>query len=159
MKMVVDTNVAVVANGRNTHAKLDCQINCIEFLEKATSKESRIKLILDVDGLIIGEYRNHLKFSGQPGVGDAFFKFLHDHMHLRKKVQLVSITKIDNEQQGYAELPRNQLDPSDRKFLAVAVKTRARIVNAVDADWHQQIELTKSLGISVLQLCPKQGTK
>ena len=29
---VVDTNVAMAANGRDTHADLECQLDCIEKL-------------------------------------------------------------------------------------------------------------------------------
>ena len=76
MKAVVDTNVAIAANGRNTHASLACQLACIEFLEKLVSAKYRTAIILDDLDLIISEYSGYLNYKGQPGVGDMFFKYI-----------------------------------------------------------------------------------
>lgn len=157
MKVVVDTNVTVVANGRNTHASLGCQYACISFLEGIASTKSRTKIVLDANGLILDEYKGHLSYSGQPGVGDVFFKFLHDQMHQSKKVQLVTISPISDETRGFNELPINPVDMSDRKFLAVAVVSGAEITNAVDTDWHDQRVFVANLHVIVRQLCPEHG--
>ena len=42
---------------------------------------------------------------------------------------------------GYDELPENKFDPSDRKFLAVAVVAKAVVLNATDSDWHEHKDL------------------
>ncbi len=157
MKVAVDTNVSIASNGRNTHAGLDCQVKCIEFLQLSISANSRTKIVLDQTGLIFDEYKSYLNFHGQPGVGDIFFKYLHDHMYLEKKVSLVSITRIEDEDRGFEELPVNSVDKSDRKFLAAAVIANAGIVNALDGGWHLQREFISTLGITVLQLCPEHG--
>ena len=36
---VVDTNVAIVANGRGTHADLRCQLSCVERLKSVAAGE------------------------------------------------------------------------------------------------------------------------
>ena len=157
MKVVVDTNVAISANGRNTHASLACQYACIEFLEGIVSPNKRTQIVLDELELIFTEYRDYLHYKGQPGVGDIFFKYLHDHMYLGKKIKLVPITPITDEARGFNELLPNSVDKSDRKFLAAAVIAGARIVNALDTDWHQEIAFVASLGVKVHQLCPEHG--
>ena len=75
------------------------------------------------------------------------------------RVRQASITPIRDESRGFRELPNNGLDPSDRKFLAVAVVGEAEIVNATDSDWSEQEELTRDLGVSVRQLCPQHAAK
>lgn len=157
MSVVVDTNVAIAANGRNTHASDDCQYMCIEFLEDLVSLGKRTNIVLDDKGLIFAEYSDHLYYRGQPGVGDMFFKYLHDHMYLGKKIMLIPISPIADVTRSFDELPPNSVDKSDRKFLAAAVAAGADIVNAVDTDWHEQAKFVASLGISVRQLCPNQG--
>lgn len=157
MNVVVDTNVAIAANGRNTHANLACQLVCTEFIQGLISPMKRTKIVLDMQGLIFDEYSVHLSYKGKPDVGDIFFKYLHDHMHLGKKVRLISITPIEDENRGFNELPHNSVDKSDRKFLAAAVTAGARIVNAVDTDWHEQRTFVAGLGVNVQQLCPDQA--
>lgn len=159
MNVVVDTNVPIAANGRDTHVSLACQFACTEFLEKLVSPKSHTSIILDELMLIFDEYRNHLNYKGQPGVGDIFFKHLHDHMYLGKKVKLISITPITDETRGFNELPANPIDKSDRKFLAAAIVAKANIINALDTDWHEKAVFVDSMKIKVQQLCPEHGCK
>ena len=55
--------------------------------------------------------------------------------------------------------PRTSFDPSDRKFLAVAVVAEAEILNATDSDWSEQEALMRVLGVKVRQLCPQHASK
>ena len=87
-------------------------------------------------------------------MGDVFFKYLHNHMYLGKKIRLVPITPIADEHRSFRELPTNSVDKNDRKFLAAAVVAGAKIINAVDTDWHEQIAFVVGLGVNVQQLCP-----
>lgn len=157
MNVVVDTNVAMAANGRDTHASLTCQYACTEFLEGLVLPRKRTHIVLDAQGLIFAEYSRCLHFKGQPGVGDMFFKYLHDHMYLGEKIQLVPITQITDETRGFNELPPNSLDKSDRKFLATALVAEATVVNALDSGWHKQADFVSELGVNVRQLCPDQA--
>lgn len=153
---VVDTNVAIVANARDTHADMTCQQNCVKTLRSLTS--DGVVAIDDAD-LILKEYSKHLNHSGQPGVGDMFFKHLFYNKWQSARVHRVSISPVDDHAQGFNELPPNSLDPSDRKFLAVAVAANAVILNATDSDWNEQAALTAELGVEVKQLCPQHATK
>ena len=69
MTFVVDTNVAVVANGRVTHADQSCRLACVEKLERIT--EGGV-IAIDDRGQILMEYANQLSYSGSPGIGISF---------------------------------------------------------------------------------------
>ena len=153
---VVDTNVAMAANGRNTHADEKCQLQCIEMLEDICAQQV---VVLDDGRLIFDEYRRRLHFSGTPGMGDKFFKYVVDHMYGGDRLKLVPITSCSDQGRGFEELPDNDLDQSDRKFLAVALVGSATILNATDSDWCEQEELTEYLGVLVRQLCPQHASK
>lgn len=149
--VVVDCNVAVVANGRGTHASRDCQLACISELERIVVAH---RVALDKGGLVLQGYRGHLSFSGQPGTGDMFFKHLFYNQYDPGRVSRVKITPSDSNR-GFEELPPNSLDPADRKFLAVAVVAQAPILNATDSDWSEHAHLLDNLGVMVDQLCPE----
>ncbi|WP_442499445.1 hypothetical protein [Methylobacter sp. sgz302048] len=154
-KFVIDTNVAISANGKNTHASPSCQLACIELLENC----KKFYVAIDKTGLIMSEYAKHLSHAGQPGVGDMFFKYLHDNQHAANKILTTDITLSNDTCRGFNELPINSLDPSDRKFLATAVAASATIANATDSDWAEQSELLKILNIELKQLCPEHSCK
>ncbi|MCU8259400.1 MAG: PIN domain-containing protein [Shewanella sp.] len=149
-KMVIDSNVAIVANGNSPQASINCQLACVELLECCKD----LSICLDQTSLIMDEYAKHLSYAGNPGVGDMFFKYLHDNQYAQKNIELVAITQTDDENRGFDELPANDFDPSDRKFLATAVSAGAQVVNATDSDWAEQQELMNQLNITVEQLCP-----
>ncbi len=150
---VVDTNVPIVANGGDkVHADAHCQMACVEKLEYLVQCGI---VAIDKLGLIFEEYLRNLSLAGTPGVGDAFFKYLYNNQHNCKRIERVEISQCDDEGIGFDELPMNDLDRSDRKFLAVAVVASATILNATDSDWGEQASLMESLGVDVCQLCPE----
>lgn len=162
-KFVVDTNVPIVANERDINKilewSLECQLACFEFLKNCRD----LDIVLDDQGLILAEYQTYLSFSGQPGIGDMFFKYLHDNQYTSDRIHHATITPLimspDAQARGFSELPPNKLDPSDRKLLATAIQAEASIVNATDSDWQEQQKLLTDLGVKVLQLCPEYATK
>ncbi|MYC68977.1 MAG: hypothetical protein F4X12_21930 [Acidobacteriia bacterium] len=156
MRAIVDTNVLVVANGLETHADAECQRECVSAI---TAISVNGTVVLDNLGFILDEYQEHLNFSGQPGPGDAFFKHVYDNMYSSKRVERVSITVVDDEKRAFEELPANTLDRSDRKFLAVAVVSKAPILNATDSDWDDARALISSVEVVVKQLCPQHATR
>ena len=156
MTFVVDTNVAIVANGHASQADIDCQQQCVEWLESLVSEEV---VAIDDEDLILEEYQGHLNFSGRPGVGDMFFKYLLDYRYWDDRVRMVPVTRSEDDRRGFEELPENTFDPSDRKFLAVAVRAEAVILNATDSDWDEHVELMDELGVEVKQLCPQHASK
>ena len=153
---VVDTNVAIVANGRGTHADEQCQLDCVQKLESLVKQEI---VAIDKRGLILDEYGNHLSYSGMPGVGDAFFKHVLDNQYRNRHVHRVQVTPSEDDRQGFERLPENTFDRSDRKFLAVAVVAEAVVLNATDSDWDEQAALMERLDVKVDQLCPQHASR
>lgn len=154
--VVVDTNVPIVANGRDTIVDEPCQLSCVTKIQEIQSCGT---VVLDDRNLILDEYANRLSFSGEPGVGDAFFKYIFDHSYSGTRVLRVSVTPTSDDQRGFEELPKNDLDRSDRKFLAVALVSEAPILNATDRDWHEQRSLLERLSVTVEQLCPHYAVR
>ena len=153
---VVDTNVAIAANGRGTHADIRCQLDCVQRLKSLVAGE---RVAIDDGNLILDEYKNHLNFSGGPGVGDVFFKHVFNNQYQGERVRRVAVTPAEDDQRGFEELPENTFDRSDRKFLAVAVAAGAVVLNATDSDWGEQAALMDTLGVEVNQLCPQHALK
>ena len=153
---VVDTNVAVVANRRENHADRRCQLACIEMLEHVVTQGV---VAVDETGFIMCEYAGYLSHSGQPGVGDAFFKHMFDHQYQDRRVRRVWVTPSDDDRRGFEELPENTFDRSDRVFLAVALVGEAAVLNATDSDWYEHAGLMDELGVEVEQLCPQHARK
>ena len=153
---VVDTNVAIAANGRGTHADLRCRLACVRRLQSLVARET---LAIDDGNLILDEYRKHLNFSGGPGVGDVFFKHVFNNQYRGERVRRVTVTPSRDDRRGFEEVPDNAFDRSDRKFLAVAVVAEAVVLNATDSDWGEQAALMDALGVEVGQLCPQHALK
>lgn len=135
---VVDTNVAVVANGGHPEASPDCVRRCIRQLGDVRRGG---RVAIDDGWRILGEYRRNLSESGQPGVGDRFLKWLLQNHANRQRCAKVILTPVDEAAQEYAEFPSSPalagFDPSDRKFVAVANAHPAKppILQAVDSKW------------------------
>ena len=157
MTVVVDTNVAVVANGRSEQASRDCVITCIERIQQITSGVE--KLALDNGWQIIREYLRNLHSSGQPGVGDAFLKWVLTNWLNPERCDLVTITPIDNLENEFREFPTdpalNDFDPSDRKFIAVARahSENPPILQAVDSKWWGFKDALHRNGVTVEFIC------
>ena len=112
---------------------------------------------MDTLGLIMDEYQSYCSYAGAPGTGDMFFKYLHDNQFKAGRVSRVEIEPSSDASLGFSDLPPNQLDPSDRKFLAVAKAGAGQIVNATDSDWLEQDEFIASLNVVVRELCPENN--
>ena len=155
IEVVMDTNVAVVANHRTPQASLNCITECIARLSHIINGN---RVLLDDGGLILREYRNNLSPSGQPGAGDYFFKWLFENQanpeHCRK-VKLSPDAVL-----GFEEFPDDQklssFDPDDRKFVAVALASRSspEVLNASDTDWWIYRNELKHHGLEIVFLCP-----
>lgn len=153
---VVDTNVAVAANGgEDAQGDVCCQLHCVETLERVV--ECGV-VVIDEIGLILKEYIGRLNLGG-PAVGDRFLKHVFDHMWGGERARRVVIIESGDDRRGFRELPPNRFDRSDRKFLATAVSGGAEVLNATDSDWADHEALTDSLGVIVRQLCPRYAAK
>ena len=154
--VVMDTNVAMVANGSATQASPDCITRCLDRLQKIQDTE---RIVLDDMGRIFDEYLGNLSLSGQPGPGDVFFKWLWNNQGNTDLCQRVHITP--HEARVFEEFPDSDelrdFDRNDRKFVAVAIASGEEppILNASDTDWrHHRLSL-ESYGIRIDFLCPE----
>jgi len=158
MKVVVDTNVPVVANEKSTQASPQCVKTCVARLRQLTAKG---KLILDDGWLILKEYKANLISSGQPGVGDAFLKCVLTNHRNPKLCENVTVTPKNSGETDFEEFPSDptlkDFDPTDRKFVAVAAAhpDRPPILQAVDTKWWLMKEALSGAGITVDFLCEK----
>lgn len=154
--VVLDTNVAIVANGQTPHAGLGCEAACVERLDKIRREE---KLLLDNGRSILKEYlKSRLSLSGQPGSGDAFFKWVWDHQGRTDLCHIVTITPCATRE--YMEFPASRelrdFDRDDRKFVAVAIASgmSPSILNATDTDWRDYRKALEKHGVQIEFVCP-----
>ena len=158
MKVVVDTNVPVVANGNSEQASPRCVQKCAFSLCELTSSGC---LVLDDKWLIMREYKANLRSKGQPGVGDAFLKWVLTNYSNPERCELVSITPTNVELTDFAEFPRSRgladFHSDDRKFIAVAVAHPGHppILQAVDSEWWRLSRELAEAGAVVDFLCPE----
>ncbi|RKU38472.1 hypothetical protein C6496_06595 [Candidatus Poribacteria bacterium] len=157
MKVIVDTNVPLVANGKADQASEDCVETCIDELMKITA--GNVKLVLDDLRRIIGEYRNKLNPGGFPGVGDAFLKWVEINWANPQQCDLVSITPTDDLEANFQEFPTDPtlagFDPDDRKFIAVALAhpEKPPILQASDTAWWHYRDALHQNGVTVDFIC------
>ncbi|MCZ2114538.1 MAG: PIN domain-containing protein [Anaerolineae bacterium] len=155
--VVVDTNVLIAANGGHERASAACRLSCIESLEKA--RKGRV--LIDDGQRILGEYKDYCSFAGEPGGGDAFFKWLWDNQVNPKHCRQVSITSMRNSETDFEEYPEDPelagFDPSDRKFIAVACGSGADpdVLQATDSKWWPLRNAFQRNGVRIRFLCPE----
>ena len=90
MACVVDTNVLIAANRENCpQATLECQLVCVYELQ---SIEKNGVLVIDSEWHILKEYMRKVSSSGQPGVGDAFLKWVLQNQSNSNRCQQVDWT-------------------------------------------------------------------
>jgi len=155
---VVDVNVAVVANGRKTHADFNCILACVNVLEKLYKHGM---IVIDDGMLILNEYMSRLKMEGQPGMGDAFMKWVWENQAVIQRCERVKLTVRGDDPQDILEFPDDPeldgFDRSDRKYVAVALASEKNplILNAVDTDWWHYREVLMQKGVRIDFLCPQ----
>ena len=115
--------------------------------------------MLDDRYLIFQEYEKNLSYSGKPGAGDRFFQWLLLNQANLQSCRIVSINPDPNRE--FTEFPADpalaSFDPSDRKFVAVAIAsgTAPEILNASDTDWWNDLKALQRHGVNVAFLCPE----
>lgn len=156
MRVVVDTNVPVVANGKSVQASPECVQTCVTRLRELTQTG---RLVLDNRWLILKEYKANLRSDGQPGVGDAFLKWVLTNYSNPDRCELLPITPTDEEYTDFVEFPRSpglsRFHSHDRKFVAVALAhpERPPILQAVDTLWWEMKAALEQAGVTVDFLC------
>lgn len=155
--VIVETNVIAVANKKASHVSPECALNCTAVLLQ-TSKEFIV--VLDAGNRFFEEYFRHANRPGQPGFGDAFVKWLWNNQGYSKHCETVSITQKLADPDDFEEFPGdndlNSFDRSDRKFVAVALKSSHNpvIYNASDSDWFDFREPLERHGVRIEFICP-----
>ena len=156
--VVFDTNVPVVANGLAGQASAACVETCIDRL---IASQQQDVVLVDDGGLIFEEYQRYLAHKGQPGTGDAFFKWLWDNQANEAHCRRVTITPIHPESRGFLEFPDDPrlatFDASDRKFVALAIAAGSHpvIFNASDTDWWAARRVLVEHHVTVEFVCPE----
>ena len=155
-RVVIDTNVPIVANGRPDPSNggrapsIGCRLAAIDFLEETLVAR---RVLLDLAGEIQTEYRRYLNAHGQPGVGDRFYQQL--LMSAPARVERVDLPRDTTG--AYEDFPKDiellTFDPSDRKFVAMARRANAPVVNATDTDWLQHKRALNASGVAVQFIC------
>jgi hypothetical protein len=155
--IVVDTNVAVVANGHPQQASLECKRICVKRLESI--EQGKEKLVLDSKWQIVKEYTRNLSLKGQSRPGDVFLKWAMDNIKNKEFCELVNITPLDSDPTNFKEFPQvselSGFDPSDRKFIAVSMahSDRPSILQAVDSLWWEFKDALERNGVNVEFIC------
>ncbi len=150
---VVDTNVWVTMDKPiaevQTLEEIDCIAACSKWIGDFVTSTDR--LVLDDQHKILREYRNNIKQQGRA------YQLLSRLETQPREEHLIELP-IEFDEDGYAILPDSITfhDPSDRKFIAVALQFTppAPIVNATDTDWAVEKASLSSTGITVQELCP-----
>ena len=157
MMVIVDTNVAVVANGKSEQASEECVDTCIGRLEQIIRGET--KLVLDADWIILDEYSRNLSSSGKPGTGDRFLAWSLRNRTNPEQCELVSVTPVTNLENEFEEFPKDSelanFDPDDRKFIAVALAhpEKPPILEAMDRQWWELRDTLRRNGVTVDFIC------
>lgn len=159
-EVVVDTNVPTVANLKSEQVEPNCEAACVKALKMIKAKR---RTLLDDKGLIIEEYRRNLSASGQPGVEDAFFKWLFDNQFNPKHCRNVPIFPLaDGRFREFPDDPRlAKFHDDDRKFVAVALASGSspELLYAVDRGWRRHRQTLAENGVDVVCLCPEPGAR
>ena len=154
---MIDTNVAIVANGKTPQADSACELACVRALLEV--RRTGI-VVLDMGMQILSEYMKRLSMSGQPGPGDAFMKWVWQVQADSSHCELVGIS--GHEQRGFVEFPDDRalegFDRDDRKFVAVALTSSKNpsVLNAVDSGWWRYRDSLRRNGVAIRFLCPEQ---
>ena len=129
---------------------MECQLRAVEALLAVKAGEG---LVLDSAGEILAEYRKHGDFSGQPGVGDEFYRWA-----VETRLSLQSVALTADGRRRYVEFPADHelqlFDWDDRVFVATAIVSETPLTNVSDSDYsHNRIALERN-GLFVEELCP-----
>ncbi len=135
--IVVDTNVLIAANALDPEWKPIASL-CANRLQSVM--DSNV-VCSDTLGLILAEYANNLPSRSRSGFGDMFFLWLARNRFNALYSHAVKITPADVS--GFHEFPEvseelaASIDPSDRKFVAVANAhpQKPPILEATDSKW------------------------
>ena len=153
---VVEVNVAIVANGKCDQANAACVRACQEIIMQVRCGGV---IVLDDRMRILDEYMRNLSMRGQPGLGDAFMKWVWEHQADPSVCEKVALTLRSNDPEDFAQFPQDsalaKFDPSDKRYVAAALASHnnPELLNAVDSDYWDFREPLEKYGVKVRFLC------
>ena len=123
---ILDTNVIINASGnKSPQTKEMCIKTCLELLFQFMAGYSGLKIVIDTGSHgsdILEEYQKQFKYY-EGTYGAIFIQWLLNNIMNDQYVIQIPIARIDENE--YEEFPKDRdlkgFDPSDRKFIAVAV--------------------------------------
>lgn len=148
MIRVVDTNVPLVLKFEDEHPPElveACQDIIMEILE------NRIPVPVDAGGEIVAEYFHQMTRGGQADLADLFARYVHDACWSWDEELRPDLGADPEIEHRYDALAGDdaEIDPSDRKFVAVAKLTGVPIVQATDTKWLNWTEVLARHGVEV----------
>lgn len=159
--VIVDTNVILVAKGMAAQASPACVLTCIERLERIVEGSERV--VIDDNWEILAEYSDYEDDSTTAArTGWGFLEwFLRNHENPAQCVKVHITPSADGT--GFEEFPTDpalsDFDPSDKKFIAVAVvyenvhRQKVPILQAVDSNWYGFREAFAQNGLTIDFIC------
>ncbi len=152
-EVILDTNIPIISN-KNVADVSNDELHrwevCIDIINHVTDNGI---LVIDSSGEIILEYKKNLNFSGAPGLGDRFFKWVFDNQFSSSLIKRVDVAKNDED---YVNFPKDEnlskFDKSDMKFVALSNTSSppTAIVEASDGKWWKWSKILKKYSIDVL---------
>lgn len=159
-KVIIDTNVLLVANFQHQHVSDEGVEECVRRLQ---GMQTCGVTVIDDDYRILGEYQHKTQLSPPKGVGDVFLKWLLRNTGNHQRVELVSLNETAED--CFEEFPDPELEPlfdaPDRKFAAVAHAhpDKPPIWQAADCKWLDWWPALAVHGVHVEFLCPNDACK
>lgn len=156
MRAVVDTTVLGVANGQAVpQASSTCVRNATYHLELI---QKNGVVVLDDDWRILKEYGRRAR-TAPNAAGSVFYKWVLNNYANSQHCERYSITPQPDDPNSFTEFPADPaligFDPSDRKFVALAIVSQAPVWNAVDSDYWNHREALEANGIIIKWICPE----
>lgn len=155
---VIDVNVPIVASSASSHANLECIAARVRYL-RDVMKQGMV--VLDRNGYVLQEYLRKLTLKGEPGVGQAFVRWMWERQAVARRCEIVHLNEKPGQHDDCEEFPDDprlqMFDRNDRKYVAVARASHRRpvVLNAVDSDWWYYRDVLKEHGVRVRFLCPQ----
>lgn len=151
-EVIVDTNVAVVANDQNTEIIASCVDACKLFLIGIAAGQ-----VVLVDGAdeIRAEYARAVGMGRPYQLGAQFLVHVLRHQYDVRVVRRIDLPRRpDDTFEDFPDVPElSMFDLSDRKFAVLARKTGTPVTNATDSDWADFRDALNAHGIKVDFLC------
>ena len=145
---IVDTNVGIIANDNigDSIRPPECIRACAGFIANLMASG---RIVLDFGWEIISEYKHCMRSPGEPGVGDAFLKWVLTNHANPDRCHKVNINEV------VVPMELTDFDADDHKFIKTAVASPdAQVAQAADSLWWKRRADFDRANIAVYFLCP-----